>query len=40
EVKADGSVLISESNIEGLGVINYRILDAASAKTFTYVIGK
>ncbi|HEM6035857.1 TPA: CHAP domain-containing protein [Streptococcus suis] len=40
EVKADGSVLISESNVQGLGVINYRILDAASAKTFTYVIGK
>ncbi|MBF0817877.1 CHAP domain-containing protein [Streptococcus acidominimus] len=40
EVKADGTVLISECNVQGLGVISYRILDSVSAKTFVYVIGK
>lgn len=40
DVKPDGTVLISESNVKGLGVINYRIIDAASAKTYTYVIGR
>ncbi len=40
DVKTDGSILISESNIQGLGVINYRVIDGNTAKTLSYVIGK
>lgn len=40
EVKSDGSILISESNVKGLGVVSYRVFDAATARTLTYVIGK
>ncbi|HEN6000137.1 TPA: CHAP domain-containing protein [Streptococcus agalactiae] len=40
QVKSDGSVLISESNVKGLGVISYRTFDKETAKQFTYVIGK
>ncbi|MDG4525707.1 CHAP domain-containing protein, partial [Streptococcus suis] len=40
QVKPDGSILISESNVQGLGVISYRVFDAQIAKQFTYVIGK
>ena len=40
QVKSDGSILISESNGQGLGVISYRTFDAETAKQFTYVIGK
>ena len=40
QVKSDGSSLISESNVRGLGVISYRTFDAETAKQFTYVIGK
>ncbi|HFI0514442.1 TPA: CHAP domain-containing protein, partial [Streptococcus suis] len=40
QVKPDGSILISESNAQGLGVISYRVFDAQIAKQFTYVIGK
>ena len=40
QVKSDGSILISESNVKGLGVISYRTFDAETAKQFTYVIGK
>ena len=40
QVKSDGSILISESNVRGLGVISYRTFDAETAKQFTYVIGK
>ncbi|HEL1604651.1 CHAP domain-containing protein [Streptococcus suis] len=40
DVKSDGSILISESNIQGLGVINYRVIDGNTAKTLSYVIGK
>ncbi len=39
QVKSDGSILISESNVKGLGVISYRTFDAETAKQFTYVIG-
>ena len=39
QVKSDGSILISESNVKGLGVVSYRTFDAESAKQFTYVIG-
>lgn len=40
QVKSDGSILISESNSQGLGVISYRTFNAETAKQFTYVIGK
>ncbi len=40
QVKPGGSILISESNAQGLGVISYRVFDAQIAKQFTYVIGK
>lgn len=39
DVAADGSVLISESNVSGLGVVTYRVFDSESAKKLTYVIG-
>ena len=39
QVKSDGTILISESNAQGLGVISYRVFDATTAKQFTYVIG-
>lgn len=40
QVKSDGTILISESNGQGLGIISYRTFDAETAKQFTYVIGK
>ncbi|AND80009.1 CHAP domain-containing protein [Streptococcus pantholopis] len=40
EVKEDGSILISESNALGLGVISYRTFSAAQAKQLTYVVGQ
>ena len=40
QVKSDGSILISESNVKGLGIVSYRTFDAETAKQFTYVIGK
>lgn len=40
EVKSDGSILISESNAMGLGVISYRTFSAAQASTLTYVVGQ
>ena len=40
QVKSDGSILISESNSQGLGVVSYRTFNAETAKQFTYVIGK
>lgn len=39
QVKSDGSILISESNFKGLGIVSYRTFDAETAKQFTYVIG-
>ena len=39
QVKSDGSVLISESNVQGLGVISYRVIPAEDAKAMNYVIG-
>ena len=39
QVKSDGSTLISESNIKGLGVVSYHTFDAETTKQFTYVIG-
>jgi surface antigen len=40
DVKADGSILISESNAQGLGVVSYRTFSAEEAKQFHYVIGQ
>ena len=39
QVKSDGSILISESNFKGLGIVSYRTFDAETAKQFTYVLG-
>lgn len=39
DVRPDGSILISESNFQGLGVVSYRVFDAASASQFSYVKG-
>ncbi|MFS1663179.1 CHAP domain-containing protein [Streptococcus sp. zg-JUN1979] len=38
-VNPDGSILISESNVMGLGRVSYRIFSAQEAKTLSYVIG-
>lgn len=40
DVKPDGSILISESNVQGLGVVSYRTFDGATAKQFSYVKGQ
>ena len=39
QVKSDGSILVSECNVKGLGIISYRTFDAETAKQLTYVIG-
>ncbi|MGT2712282.1 CHAP domain-containing protein [Streptococcus oriscaviae] len=39
DVKSDGSILISEANLKGLGMVNYRVIDASTARTLSYVIG-
>lgn len=39
EVKKDGSVLISESNAMGRGIVSYRTFSSAQAAQLTYVIG-
>lgn len=40
KVNRDGSIVISESNVKGLGVISYRTIDAQEAKDLTYIQGK
>lgn len=40
QVKEDGSILISESNALGRGLVSYRTFTAEQAKQLTYVIGK
>lgn len=40
EVRKDGSILVSESNALGEGVISYRTFNAQQALELTYVIGK
>jgi surface antigen len=40
EVKDDGSILISESNALGAGIVSYRTFAAGQASQLTYVIGK
>ncbi|EKF51501.1 CHAP domain-containing protein [Lactococcus garvieae] len=40
QVRSDGSILISESNVIGLGKLSYRTFTKAEASKFHYVIGK
>ncbi len=40
KVNADGSIIISESNMKGLGVISYRTIDADDASQLDYITGK
>ncbi|WP_278925986.1 glucosaminidase domain-containing protein [Staphylococcus auricularis] len=37
EVKADGSIVISESNVKGLGVISQRVISEADAQQLSYI---
>lgn len=37
QVNPDGSILISESNVRGLGIITNRVFTAEQAKTFHYI---
>lgn len=39
QIKEDGSILISESNVMGLGTISYRTFTAEQARLLTYVVG-
>lgn len=39
QIKEDGSILISESNVIGLGTISYRTFTAEQASLLTYVVG-
>ncbi|UXR78213.1 MULTISPECIES: glucosaminidase domain-containing protein [unclassified Staphylococcus] len=38
QVHDDGSIVISESNVKGLGVISYRTIDATSAQSLDYIV--
>lgn len=38
QVRSDGSIVISESNVKGLGVISYRTIDATSAQNLDYIV--
>lgn len=40
DVREDGSILISESNVTGLGNISFRTFSAQEAKQLTYVFGQ
>ena len=40
QVKSDGSILVSESNVKGADVVSYRTFSKSEASTFHYVIGK
>ncbi|MBO1199018.1 amidase domain-containing protein [Staphylococcus simiae] len=40
KVNRDGSIIISESNVKGLGVISYRIINADDAEALSYISGK
>ncbi|MBI5974436.1 amidase domain-containing protein [Staphylococcus canis] len=40
KVNSDGSIVISESNVKGLGVISYRTIDAETAQSLDYIKGK
>lgn len=40
KVNDDGSIVISESNVKGLGVISFRTIDAEDAQDLDYIKGK
>lgn len=40
KVNNDGSILISESNVKGLGIISYRVIDAETASQLDYIQPK
>ncbi|UXV35027.1 amidase domain-containing protein [Staphylococcus sp. IVB6181] len=40
KVNPDGSIVISESNVQGLGVISYRTIDAQDASELSYIEGQ
>lgn len=40
KVNSDGSIVISESNVQGLGVISYRTIDAEDASELSYIEGQ
>lgn len=40
KVNDDGSIVISESNVKGLGVISFRTIDAGDAQDLDYIKGK
>lgn len=40
KVNNDGSIVVSESNVKGLGIISFRTIDADDAKTLSYIQGK
>lgn len=40
KVNSDGSIVISESNVKGLGIVSYRTIDANTAETLHYIEPK
>ncbi|MBE5663713.1 amidase domain-containing protein [Staphylococcus sp. SS60] len=40
KVNSDGSIVISESNVKGLGIISYRTINAEAAEELSYITGK
>lgn len=40
KVNSDGSIVISESNVKGLGIISYRTIGASVAEELSYITGK
>ncbi|GBS10134.1 CHAP domain-containing protein [Staphylococcus aureus] len=40
KVNSDGSIVISESNVKGLGIISHRTINAAAAEELSYITGK
>lgn len=40
KVNSDGSIVVSESNVKGLGIISFRTIDADDASQLSYIQGK
>ncbi|HDA1771789.1 TPA: amidase domain-containing protein [Staphylococcus aureus] len=40
KVNSDGSIVISESNVKGLGIISHRTINASAAEELSYITGK
>ena len=40
KVNKDGSIVISESNVKGLGIVSYRTIDASTAEDLHYIEPK